>query len=265
MEPININSQHSLINIENYKKTLDVSVCEIIDKYFSLTNEYLNFVIDNVSFKNSIYTNFIIERGFETITHVFVLLLHVSKNLDLSYYHSQKAFYFYVEFIGQITEDKHTFLQLSSRDATMFVYRKTIFEINNEVYKNSKLSTSENIEKSEILNLIILTMKCIISFVLEKDRKTAKYIGSICSAILKLNFKKENMEIIQTFICSLKYDISTEKYFELINAFVYKYSKLKPENQYNVSVKTIKEKFLDQSFSQKILDPSGVFIKWVLH
>jgi len=265
MEPININSQHSLINIENYKKTLDASVCEIIDKYFSLTNEYLSFIIDNVSFKNSTYTNFIIERGFETITHVFTVLLYVSKNLDLTYYHSQKAFYFYVEFIGQITEDKHTFLQLSSRDATMFVYRKTIFEINNEVYKNSKLTTNDNIEKFDVLNLNILIMKCVISCVLEKDRKMTKYITPICSEILKSNLKKTSMEVIKTFVCSLKHDISIEKHFELIQTFVYKFSKLKAEQQYNISDKTIKEKFLDQTFSQKLIESSGTFVKWVLH
>ena len=55
----------------------------------------------------------------------------------MTYFHSQKSFYFYVEFIGQISEDQHSFLHLSSKDASIFVYKKTIFEINDEIIKNS--------------------------------------------------------------------------------------------------------------------------------
>tara|TARA_B100000575_G_C22940673_1_gene544509 strand:- start:212 stop:778 length:567 start_codon:yes stop_codon:yes gene_type:complete len=41
-----------------------------------------------------------------------------------------------VEFIGQIGADGHTYLQLNSKDATLFVYKKTLFDINNEFRKD---------------------------------------------------------------------------------------------------------------------------------
>ena len=58
-----------------------------------------------------------------------------TKNLDLTVYHCKKAYLFYVEFIGQIGDDNNSYLQLNSKDATLFVYKKTIFEINNEYRK----------------------------------------------------------------------------------------------------------------------------------
>lgn len=50
----------------------------------------------------------------------------------------KKAYYFYIEFIEQISDNNVTFLQLSSRDAILFVYKRTIFELNNEYIKNIK-------------------------------------------------------------------------------------------------------------------------------
>ena len=45
---------------------------------------------------------------------------------------SKQAIFYYVEFIGQIGEDSQGFLQLNSKDAILFVYKKTIFDINND-------------------------------------------------------------------------------------------------------------------------------------
>ena len=67
----------------------------------------------------------------KTIKHIFNTLILYTKNLELTTYH-KKAYLFYVEFIGQIGEDNNKGLQLNSKDATLSVYKKTIFEINND-------------------------------------------------------------------------------------------------------------------------------------
>ena len=146
------NSFNSLLNIENYKKEFSYSMDDILKKHGILLNEYLNFIYENINLKNKSCNNFIIIRGIETISHVFSIILYYSKNIDLAFYHGQKAFYFYVEFICQITDEQHTFLQLNSRDASLFVYKKTIFDINNDYTKNTNLHyTKYNIDQFEIL------------------------------------------------------------------------------------------------------------------
>ena len=132
---------YSLHNIENYNKELNTNINEIVKKYLNLLVEYYKFIIENIKIKNKQFTRFIITRGLDTITNVFLNLLLYTKNADLTYFHCQKSFYFYVEFVGQISEDEKMFLQLTSRDASTYVYKKNIFEINHDITKNiSKLN-----------------------------------------------------------------------------------------------------------------------------
>jgi hypothetical protein len=68
-----------------------------------------------------------------------------TQNLDAAFHHAQKSIYYYLEFIAQVAEQKNAFLQLSSRDAITYVYKKTIYLINN--LESKKL-------KSDIINTI---------------------------------------------------------------------------------------------------------------
>lgn len=154
--------QYSLHNSDNYFQSLTHSPNEILNKYRLLVVEYLLFINETI---NNCKTNdnfkFIIFRGLTTITHVFIFTLHRSKNLNMTYFHSQKAFYYYTEFIGQIISDQNVFLQLTSRDATMFVYKKTIFEIHNDYKKSNAFMgefTNEN-EKIDYLESYIQMIK----------------------------------------------------------------------------------------------------------
>jgi hypothetical protein len=127
------NTLASLHNIENYKSEWTHTVQELVAKQNSLLYEYLHLILEKTK------KTFILIRGFETICHVFNMVLHASKNVDLAYYHGQKAYYFYVEFIEQITHDQNVYLNLSSRDAVLFVYKKTIYDI-----PHDKIATSES-------------------------------------------------------------------------------------------------------------------------
>lgn len=161
MKSSNMDNSYSLENVDNYHKELEQDINEVVNKYFELIKEYLNFIYDNIKIRNKQYIRFIVKRGLDTITNVFLNILYYTKNLNLTYFHCQKSFYFYVEFIGQITEDQHVYLQLSSRDAATYVYRKTIFEINNEFRKNINLPSKQISEKFDIINLYIEIYKLI--------------------------------------------------------------------------------------------------------
>ena len=128
-------SNISLQNLENYKNDYTHSSVEIFTKYKGLITEYFVQSIDNIYIKNTGFYKYILIKGVDTITHVFKILLLYTKNLPLTYAHCQKSLYYYVEFICQIGEDVHSFLQLSTKDAALFVYKKTIFDINNEYRK----------------------------------------------------------------------------------------------------------------------------------
>jgi hypothetical protein len=134
----------SLSNIENYQQHISVSFDEIIDKYLKIVSEYMILLSENIYITNLVYFKFILIRGLDTINTIFRMILFYTKNISLANYHSQKAFYMYIEFIEQISDVQNSFLQLSSRDAVLFVYKKTIFEINHEFRKKIK---EENIKE----------------------------------------------------------------------------------------------------------------------
>ena len=172
-ETANGENNYSLNKIENYKKKLD-SVNVVIEKYSELIIEYFNFIYENIKIKNTTTQNFIVIRGLDTITHVFSYILYYTKNIDLTYFHCQKSFYFYVEFVGQISDDEKSFLQLTSRDATTYVYKKTIFEINKEIKKNNEgesvnnaLETNVNIE---IINIFINIYKTMMYKIINNNK-----------------------------------------------------------------------------------------------
>ena len=134
-EPPTPPAPHNLLLNENYKEEMNYAIHEILDKYVSLLAEYITFIVEKVALKNTQLQAFILIRGLHTITHVFNGLLFYTKNAELAFYHSQKAFYFYVEFIEQISDTQNSFLKLSSRDAMIFVYKRTLFELHNEFIK----------------------------------------------------------------------------------------------------------------------------------
>ena len=144
-----MNKGKSLQNSENYKCNFDLKINEYLQKYQALIEEYIIFSHDNIYIQNVTYYKFVIKRGVETLNNIFNFLLMYTKNLDLTYYHCQKSFYYYVEFIGQMGDDNHSFLQLNSKDASLFVYKKTIFDINNE-YRKEFTTTNADLKYLKI-------------------------------------------------------------------------------------------------------------------
>lgn len=135
----------SLTRIDNYK-TCDIALSQITENYVKLITEYTAFFYENkqdlcCGHQQSQYFQYLLERGFQCITFVYQIIFLHSSNLNMAFYHAQKAYYYYAEFMNQIMIDKGTFLKLSSRDAILFVYKKTIFEILPEV--RASLSAAE--------------------------------------------------------------------------------------------------------------------------
>jgi hypothetical protein len=136
--PPNPTNQFHLIDPDNYFASIQgFDDRAILEKYTSLAFEFLMFFFDKIKYakKKQTYFKYIFERGFDTVTSVFTGMLLNTKHVDLSLYHGQKSLYFYIEFIEQISDAQNSFLQLSSRDAVMFVYKRTIFELNKDMVK----------------------------------------------------------------------------------------------------------------------------------
>jgi hypothetical protein len=251
----------SLISSENYKKDIEHDVCEISNKYVQLIIEYIKFICENIDIKNKSFFKFIIIRGLDTITHVFSYILHVTKNLDLTYYHCQKSFYFYIEFVGQITEDDKMFLQLTTRDATTYVYKKTIFDLNNEVKKQNENTSKEFREKIELVSNYINLFQTYLLKIIQVDNIEIENIKHIIKLSDKLNniTKKTNIRILENITTQLYYKIEDIELFFEINHLIVKHFLKKPD-----FLEKVKNKLTSDIFDEKILESSKKIVEWLL-
>ena len=258
----NKDNNFSLQNLDNYRKNIDSVTSEITEKYYMLIAEYFKFITENIKVKNSNFSKFIITRGLDTITNVFNSIFYYTKNIDLTYFHCQKSFYFYVEFVGQISEDEKMFLQLSSRDATLYVYKKTIFEINNEC-KNTCESSKLLNDQIAIINGYIniyktLVYKIIQSDVLTKNNLYIETFEKICKKINKTNLNNENVVLLNTIMDKFYFIISNDidYFFEIVQEFT---KKMKMSH-----LKKYEKKMSTEEISEKLLETPDKFVSWFL-
>ena len=251
----NKDNNFSLQNLENYKKHIDSDTCEITEKYHMLIAEYYKFITENLKIKNSNFAQFIITRGLDTITNVFTNIFYYTKNIDLTFFHCQRSFYFYVEFVGQISEDEKMFLQLSSRDATMYVYKKTIFEINDEIKKNHTVNVNEQFT---IINSYINIYKTFLYKIIQPNNQTSiDVFEKVCKKVNKTNLNNENVVLLNTIIDKLYFAIDNIDYFfDTIQEF---FKKMKP-----IHLKKYEKKMSSEEITEKLNETPGKFVCWLM-
>jgi hypothetical protein len=259
----NKDNNYSLHNLENYKKDINNDISEITEKYYTLLLEYYKFIIENIKIKNANLTKFIITRGLDTITNVFNNILYYTKNINMTYFHCQKSFYFYVEFVGQISEDEKMFLQLTSRDATIYVYKKTIFEINNEHIKNNEKLIPETNDKILIINNYNNIYKTLLYKIIQSE-DTSKNISYIdlfertCEKINKTKYNKENIVILNDIVDKLYFDIVDINYFYVVIEYFFK--KVKPHK-----LKNCEKKMDTKEMQDKLVETPEKYVMWLLN
>lgn len=131
-----------LSDTKTYNDTLDKNTCVLFLKYIGLIHELIESIVENIYIDKKEYLKYIITKGIKNTSYIYIFLLLYTKNLDLTIYHTQKSILYYVEFISQIGQDTNNLLKLNSTDATIFIYKKTIFDINVD-FRNQYIETQE--------------------------------------------------------------------------------------------------------------------------
>ncbi len=270
-------------NVENYNKTFEFSeIKPYIFRYMEIINEYMMYVVEHMIIQDDTYLLFLIRRGVETITHCFKILLMYTKNLELTIYQCKKALYYYIEFIGQISDVslQHSYLQLNSKDATLFVYKKTIYDINNIYRKKFTLEDNEQEILNSISNIIMLFNSNLFNL-LQKERlkyekkesiihfalnKSASIINKILNnGNLSLIDKKTELSLF-VFQNFQAYDIDTIKYSNICEIFVKKLRKYKDKKSLLEMKSRVKEKLNDNKSIKNLNEMSPLrYINWLLY
>jgi hypothetical protein len=154
-------SNNNLTLENNYLEFYNFKCYSIIKKINNIYIEYINYFINNILQDDNLYNKMLFLKGLTTVNHVFKIIFYYTNNLELSIFHTQKTFYYYTEFLSQIDNTNHDFLQLNSNDAVLFVYKKTINLINknySKLNKKNENSKYTNINILDIYNKILFNL-----------------------------------------------------------------------------------------------------------
>lgn len=243
-------AKYNLHNKSNYRQTFECNTTDVMIHLVGILTKYIRFISDKNTTKKKEHYKFLFERGIETIFHVFSVIFYSTKNLELTLYHTQESYYFYVEFIEQILDDNTTFLNLSSRDATIFAYDKTIFQLNHEYIKSLLEPSNEDKKLLSVLDMYIYRIyKNILYFIIKhidfNYETKSQYITTCCNYFEQINrelvkhkIKKNSLEIISILSNWLKdKNIKVEDYFNTLGGFIQNMN-----NKKKIDEKTLKQK-----------------------
>jgi hypothetical protein len=258
---INKENNFSLHSSENYKKELESELSDVADSLSKLFIDYFKYIIENIKIRRPNLSKFIIIRGLDTVINVFNHILFYTKNLDVTYFHCQKAFYFYVEFVSQISDDEKIFLQLTSRDATTYVYKKTIYEISNESRKLNETTSDYTKLKLNIINNYINLYKTLLLYIINNDLNNEKSIYILNDIYIKLNKIDDKIAIEKLYNIVEKfyyYINDTDKFFKIISFII------KKLNKNSQILDNISNKFLSDDLLDKLDEPFDKMTNWLI-
>jgi hypothetical protein len=199
------NNKHDLKNAENYYNCIETDILTILNSYTSLLKHFMKLIYENSIKTNKInYHLFIMIRGLNTMTNVFNFIFYMTRNVDISLFYGEKSLYLYFEFVSQISSDENTFLQLNTKDAIMYVYKKTIYELNYLFVKKKEITKEEQCKLDKLNEYIKLYENMLINLFKINDNAFIKNIQKInrnyesCKKDETKNNKiKENPKIIK--------------------------------------------------------------------
>jgi len=145
--------------------------------YNKLNPELLNTYIERIQ---NVMQDLLVEKnnhelkhiyaGLKTVTHVITSIFINTKNINITAHYGKLAITYFLEFINQICiNNVNNFINLSLNDAIIFVYKKTIFNLNTEYKKRYS-----NKEDDKLFHTILTINNIINSLHVYNDFNTFK-------------------------------------------------------------------------------------------
>jgi len=206
----------------------------IIELYVNVLMDYFKLMDQSDVIRKLENVNYITYVGLSVIINVFKINLINTRNIDIVFYHMQKAYYCYLEYIEQIY--KNTIIHnLNITDVVTFIYKKTIEDHPTD---NFPANTHDSLEdEADIYNNLqqIEKITNILMFWNNNDF-TARIRGVICQQFLlkylDLFQLSDVYPLIEYFeIIIEKITITEESYITFLTEFYKKVMKLKKNNK----------------------------------
>jgi hypothetical protein len=208
--------------------------------------------------------------GINTINRVFEYTLVYTKCIEKTKYYAQRSYYYYLEYIEQIG-DLYLSQGLNHMDAVLFVYKKTIFDLESDSENQSvnmlAMNTEPILSDADAIGSSLLKIFKLINILMYWNNKEVTFLNrkTLCQSFLFKFLKKlDNVEIIYTYleILQRKIVMNYSSYEKLLIELSEK--KLKKNNGDNLE-KFLFKFYIDESILLEKFESGNMkdFVKWL--
>lgn len=186
-------------NVDNYKKTMNYTKKNIIENFLNLLKLFVKNIVIEKNEKNEIIgkNRIFFLRGIKALLIIFMTIMKKTNNLELAYYHCEKAIYYYSEFFSQIS-NKNSFVFLTCNDALLFIYKRTI-------YRLVKFKIEQTAFSKQFFSELGTTLKIIVCMIHNND------ISDIFNYVKIHNLHNKNQNelnnLFESFLLTCDYDL----------------------------------------------------------
>lgn len=239
---------------------------DIFPEYVKVMNEYLtHFTASKKYKKRDKDSNYLLMNGFRTLTHVFKIMLNKSNiseasiseaNISEAVENTEKAIYYYTQFIEQMDENIMYDLNVSSNSASLFVYKKTI----NHLFPEVKESVDIIIKNVDYL---LLLYKRLFDILIQGEYNALLLINiaiEICQNNSDEDLFRREMTAFMLFINHFPHDISNSK----IGDHIYFYIKNFKQHT-DLTLERLCYKKTQPNYRDKLNETPKNFIKWLVN
>jgi len=234
---------------------------DIFPQYVTTMTDYLIHFTKSAKYikkdKDAIY---LLINGFTTLTHIFKITLNQANedNSVKAIENTEKAIYYYTQFIEQMEENIMYDLNVSSNTASLFVFKKTIDQLVFEpTYKNAK--TRDMLKNVDRLLCIYRSIFDIL-------------LGEGYNSLLPTKLLQVAVELCQTDSDETNYQRELNNVSLFINHFgikkdsyEYIYLYIKKYKQFDITLEKLLQKKIHSSYEANIQETANNYIKWLIH
>jgi hypothetical protein len=234
---------------------IEESSWTIFPQYAQIMNAYLTHFMASVKYqkedKDGLY---LLINGFTTLTHIFKILLNTTGGLSQAIESTEKAIYYYTEFIEQMEENIMHDLNVSSNNASLFVYKKTIYHLQPE--------TRESCPSKKNVDYLLLLYRSIFDHLLEADIVPAEIPEKMLKAAMALSRHTGDETLftqeLNNVLLFIQHFPLGKNYYDAIYLYLKKYK------HRTLTLADLCQKKIQPNYSAKLNEPAANYIKWLL-
>ena len=230
----------------------------VVEKYINIINDFFDSIDKYVNVNLIDNNSKFLSNSLSIIKNIFEYTLTKKKNLVTVELYSQRAFFYYLEYMKQLQEAE-MYLDIDYTQTSVFVYEKIVGEINNEDGNSISNILSLTDSNSNILNIdmkdIISQLNIFISnlFSWNNSNNIYDYKKVYKNNIITIKKYYKNITLINKYVNLLKekLDISEDDNVKIINntCLIVTSSKKKIDENFNfirkfyINEEILKEKY----------------------